>query len=110
MNNDINNILPEGNNDADKVDLLKQLDADIKNEIFDEEDLFEAEAAEGLQQIEKTQVPLIINKLNTDLHRRLKKKKKQKHGIPSQQPVLITIVTIVLLAIVAYIILKKVLS
>jgi hypothetical protein len=110
MNNDVNNILPEGNNDADKLDLLRQLNADIEKEMFDDEDLFEAEAAEGLQQIEETQVPLIVNKLNTDLHRQLKKKKKQKRGIPNQQPVLITIITILLLAVVAYIVIKKVLS
>jgi hypothetical protein len=107
MNNDVNNILPEGNENADKLDLLKQLNADVENEMFDDEDLFEAEAAEGLQQIEATQVPLIVNKLNTNLHRQLKKKKKQKRAIPSQQPVLITIITILLLAIVAYIVIKK---
>jgi hypothetical protein len=109
MNNDVNNILPEGNNDADKLDLLRQLNADVENEMFDEEDLFEAEAAEGLQQIEETQVPLIVNKLNADLHRQIKKKKKQKRGIPSQQTVLITIITILLLAVVAYIVIKKLL-
>ena len=62
------------------------------------------------QQLEETQVPIIVNKLNTDLQRQLKKKKKLKRGIPSQQPVLITIITILLLAIVAYIVIKKVLS
>jgi hypothetical protein len=107
MNNDVNNILPEGNDNADKLDLLRQLNADVEKEMFDDEDLFEAEAAEGLQQIEATQVPLIVNKLNTNLHRQLKKKKKQKRAIPSQQPVLITIITILLLAIVAYIVIKK---
>ena len=110
MNNDANNILPEGNNNADKLDLLRQLNADVENELFNEEDLFEAEAAEGLQQMEETKVPLIVNKLNADLHRQLKKKKKQKRGIPSQQPVLITIITILLLAVVAYIVIKKVLA
>jgi hypothetical protein len=110
MNNDVNNILPEGNNDADKLDLLKQLNAEVENEMFDEEDLFETEAAEGLQQMDATQLPLIVNKLNADLHRQIKKKKKLQRGIPSQQPVLITIITILLLAVVAYIVIKKVLS
>jgi hypothetical protein len=109
MNNDANNILPEGNYDADKLDLLKQLHADVNNDVFDDEDLFEAEAAEGLQQMDETQVPIIVNKLNADLHRQLKKKKKLKRGIPSQQPVLITIITILLLAVVAYIVIKKIL-
>jgi hypothetical protein len=109
MNNDVSNILPESN-DADKLDLLKKLHADINNDMFDAEELFEAEAAEGLQQMDETQVPIIVNKLNADLHHQLKKKKKQKRGIPSQQPVLITIITILLLAVVAYIVLKKVLA
>ena len=109
MNNDVNNILPEGNNDADKLDLLKQLHADVNNDMLDDEDLFEVEAAEGLQQMDATQLPIIVNKLNADLHHQLKKKKKQKRGISSQQPVLITIITILLLAIVAYIVIKKLL-
>ncbi len=109
MSNDVNNILPEGNNNADKLNLLQQLNADLENDMFDEEDMFEAEAAEGLQQMDVAQVPHIVNKLNADLHHQLKKKKKQKRGIPSQQPVLITIITILLLAVVAYIVIKKVL-
>jgi hypothetical protein len=109
MNNDVNNILPEGNDNADKLDLLKQLNADVENEMFDEEELFETEAAEGLRQMNAAQVPLIVNKLNAHLHQQLKKKKKQKRVIPSQQPVLITIITILLLAIVAYIVIKRVL-
>jgi hypothetical protein len=109
MNNDVNNILPEGNNNADKLDLLKQLNEDVENEMFTEDDLFELDAAEGLQQMDETQVPLIVNKLNADLQHQLKKKKKQKRAIPSQQPVLITIITILLLAVVAYLVIKKVL-
>jgi hypothetical protein len=109
MNNDANNILPEGNNNADKVDLLKQLNADVQSEMFTEEDLFETDAAEGLQQMDEAHVSLIVNKLNANLQHELKKKKKQKRAIPSQQPVLITIITILLLAIVAYMVIKKVL-
>jgi LDH2 family malate/lactate/ureidoglycolate dehydrogenase len=105
MNNDVNNILPN-DNDADKLELLHALN----NDTFNDEDLFEADAKEGLQQMDEQHVASIVNKLNANLNHQIKKKKKQRRGIPSQQGLYVTIITILLLAIIAYIVIKKVLS
>jgi hypothetical protein len=107
MNNELTNIPPEGSNDTDKLNLLKQINAELNNEMFDDEDMFEDDATEGLQQIPETHVTSLVNKLNADLQRQLKKKKKQRRGIQSQQGLYIIIITILLLAIVAYIVIKK---
>ncbi len=107
MNTDTNNISPLGSDDADKLKLLHQINVELNNEIFDDEDMFDDDAAEGLKQIPETHVTSMVNKLNADLNRQIKKKKKQRRGIPSQQGLYIVIITILLLAIVAYIVIKK---
>lgn len=107
MNTNTNNISPQGNNDADKLKLLHQINVELNNEIFDDEDMFDDDAAEGLKQIPETHVTSMVNKLNSDLNRQIKKNKKQRRGIPSQQGLYIVIITILLLAIVAYIVIKK---
>ncbi len=110
MNNDLTNIPPQGNNDADKLKLLHQINVELNSEIFDDEDMFDDEAAEGLNQIPESHVTPLVNKINAELKRQIKKRKKQRRGIPSQQSIYITIITILLLAVVAYLVLKKVLS
>jgi hypothetical protein len=107
MNNDFTNIPPLGSNDADKLKLLHQINVELNNEIFDDEDMFDDDAAEGLDQIPESHVTSMVNKLNADLKRQIKKKKKQRRGIPSQQGLYIIIITILLLAIIAYIVIKK---
>lgn len=110
MNTDTNNISPQGSNDADKLKLLHQINVELNNEIFDDEDMFDDDAAEGLNQIPESHVTSMVNKLNADLNRKIKKNKKQKRGIPSQQSIYIIIITILLLAVVAYLVIKKVIG
>jgi hypothetical protein len=109
MNTDLTNIPQEGDNKADKLNLLKQINAELNYEMFDDEDMFEDDATEGLQQIPEAHLPAMVNTLNANLNRHLKKKKKQRRNMPSQQSIYISIITILLLAIVAYIVIKKVL-
>jgi hypothetical protein len=109
MSNDLNNILPTGaNDDAAKQAGLHALNDDLFAD--DDDTAFEAEAEEGLSQLAPTQVTSIVDKLNADLHKKLRKKKKEKRGIPSQQGVYITIITVLLLIILGYIVLKKLLG
>ena len=108
MSNDLNNILPTGaNDDAAKQAGLHALNDDL----FAEDDTaFEAEAEEGLSQLASTQVSSIVDKLNVDLNKKLRKKKKDKRGIPSQQGIYITIITFLLLIILGYIVIRKLLG
>lgn len=109
MSNDLNNILPSGaNDDTAKAERLRALNDDLFAE--DDDTAFEEAAAEGLAQLPPTQVSSIINKLNADLHKKLRKKKKEKRGIPSQQGLYITIVTILLLIVLGYVVIKKILG
>jgi hypothetical protein len=106
MNNGNVNISSDGSeNSAEKNNRLQALNDSLS---FSDDDLFEKEAAEGLSQLEEQKVPQIVDKLNADLHRQLKKKKKRK-GIADNSHTYITIITILLLVVVAFIVLKKIL-
>jgi hypothetical protein len=106
MNNGNVNISSDGSeNNADKNNRLQELNDALS---FSDDDLFEQEAAEGLSTLEEQKVPQIVDKLNADLHRQLKKKKKRK-GIADNSNTYITIITILILVVVAFIVLKKIL-
>jgi hypothetical protein len=111
MNNDLRNILPEGpQDDEDREKLLQHLSDELcltNDDPLEEEDMFEQEASQGLQQIDHTKIPFIVDKLNSDLHRHLKKKKKRRGFLKDQSSIYITIVTILLLIIISYVIIKK---
>lgn len=108
MNNNFKDISSDDKNDNQKRlielnDLLKSEEIISK----DTDDDFEKDAAEGLQQIEKNNIPILVNELNQNLKSQLKNKKRLKKRIPDQSPVLITIITLLLLIVVAFVIIKK---
>ena len=108
MNNNIEDILSDDKSDNQKRlielnDLLKSEEIILENT----DDDFEKDAAEGLQQFEKNNIPILVNELNQNLKSQLKDKKRLKKRIPDQSPVLITIITILLLIVVAFVIIKK---
>lgn len=108
MNNNIEDILSDDKSDNQKRlielnDLLKS--EDIISEETDDD--FEKDAAEGLQQIEKNNIPILVNELNQNLKFQLKNKKRSKKQLPDQSAVLITIITLLLLITVAFLIIKK---
>lgn len=108
MNNNTEDILSDDKSDNQKRlielnDLLKSEEIILENT----DDDFEKDAAEGLQQFEKNNIPILVNELNQNLKSQLKDKKRLKKRIPDQSPVLITIITILLLIVVAFVIIKK---
>ena len=110
MNNNFNNILPNNsnNNHEGLEELNDALNSD--NIPFENENEFEQDAAEGLKQIQEKKITVLVDELNTDLKRQLKIKKKNKRKIPDQSMVYITIVTLLILVIVAYIVIKKIIQ
>ncbi len=110
MSNNHNISSPDNNdNEAAKVSLLNELhqhEAKTNNpkEIANE---FDMEAAQGLKQLNNQQITGIVAQLNNNLKLQLKKKKKYKRNIPSQTTVIITIVTILIFIVLAYVIIKK---
>jgi hypothetical protein len=111
MNNDLTNILPDGHqSDADRSKRLQRLNDELyltDDEPLGEDDMFELEATQGLQHIDKTKIPFIVDKLNADLQRQLKKKKKRRGIFKDPSSIYITIITILLLIIISFIIIKK---
>ena len=108
MNNSIDDILNQEESDNQKR--LTELNDVLNNEeiSFEEsDDDFEKDAAEGLQQFNKNQIPVFVNELNQNLKSQLKNKKRTKKQIPDQSAVLITVITLLLLVVVAFVIIKK---
>ncbi len=110
MNNKFDDILP--NNSSDNHESLKELnDALHRDDLsFENEHDFEQDAAEGLNQINEVDITLHIAALNKGLKEKLKKQNKYKRKIPDQTMVYITIITLLILVVVAYIIIKKVMQ
>ncbi|NOU38066.1 MAG: hypothetical protein HOO89_05085 [Ferruginibacter sp.] len=110
MSTNLDNILPLGN-DADKKKQLQKLSDELQFLDTIEEDnglLFEKDAAEGLSKVDKTKASVIINSLNSNLQKQLHKKKTRKI-FKEQSPSYLTIITILLLIIISFIVLKKML-
>lgn len=108
MNNDFEKILPN-DNEANHHRLMElnnalNIDEDLNDSSSTE---FEGDAAEGLQHINENKIPNLVDQINSNLTAQLKNKKRRRVRIPDQSGVLITIVTILLLVIVAYIVIKK---
>ena len=88
------------------IDNLQSL-SNLRKELNSDNDSFENDAAEGLRQLPDEKIPLIIGGLNKGLQQHINKKNKKKRALPDQTAVYITILTILLLAVVAYVIIKK---
>jgi hypothetical protein len=77
------------------------------------DDEFMSDAMDGLQNIkDKKDISLIIDQLNAGLKKQIdtKKQKKAKRKIPEQSWLYYTIITLLVLIIVAYVIIKKIKS
>ncbi len=108
MNNDLDNILPQGS-DENKVALLQSLEEDNLPEAEYETaaDSFEADAKEGLQYIDKAAADKIVMQLNKALAKQVKRKEKRRAVIPNQNSIYIIILTLLLLIIISYLVIKK---
>jgi Rps23 Pro-64 3,4-dihydroxylase Tpa1-like proline 4-hydroxylase len=116
MSKDLKNILTNLNKDIEQEKLLgylnKSLSAaeahDIEKQMADDE--FMNDAVEGLENFKnKKDVSLIVEQLNTELKKQTAKKKarKEKRRLKDQPWLYITIVTLLILVIVAYVVIKK---
>ncbi len=101
MNNELDNILP---NDEQMQKGLHALSKDLFSE---EEDFFEQDAQEGLQQMPSEKLCSIVDTLNADLNKKLQKNKKRKRaGIASQQGIYVITITILILVVMAFVVIK----
>ena len=116
MKENLKDILSNLNPEVDQDTLLKylqgQLSADEQHEVEKSllDDPFEADAMEGLQNIQdKTQIRELVGQLNRDLTKKTSRKKRRlfKREAKVEPWLLMTVVFILLLAIIAFIIIYR---
>jgi len=116
MKENLKDILSNLNPEVDQDTLLKylqgQLSADEQHEVEKSllDDPFEADAMEGLQNIQdKTQITELVGQLNRDLTKKTSRKKRRlfKREAKVESWLLMTVVFILLLAIIAFIIIYR---
>src|ERR1700754_1059046 len=116
MSDDLKDILSNRNKDIEQEKLLQYLNQsmpdaeqhELEKQMNDDE--FMNDAIEGLQQLNnKNDIPVYVQQLNSDLKKQLdkRKKRKDKRKIPSQYWTYISIVIVLLLAIIAYLVVKN---
>ncbi|QEC42747.1 hypothetical protein [Pseudobacter ginsenosidimutans] len=116
MNRDLLNILSNSNKDIDNQKLMDYLAGKLSEQDKHEVEAwmldndFENEAIEGLLQVNgKKKIDNYVDQLNKDLNQYIQKKKnlREKRKIQEAPWVYISIVLILLLAVIAYIVIKK---
>lgn len=117
MKNDPKNILNHSHKEVEQEKLLQYLNrnmTDAEQHEFEKEiseDPFAEDALEGLEQIEqKKELPFLTEQLNLHLKKEVtkrNKKRKSARGIPSQQWTYYAIVLILLIAVITYIVMKR---
>lgn len=119
MNEDLIKILSESNKDIDNQKLMDyisgKLSAEEKHEmeklLVDSD--FANDAAEGLEQFNNPKdLTVFVDQLNAGLHKQLdkKRKRKEKRKLKDQSWVYLTIIIILMLAVLGYIVIKKLVS
>ena len=108
MNNNTEDILNQNESDNHKsFAALQDALNNIESNSEEIDDDFEMDAAEGLQQFDSNKIPHLVNELNRNLKSQLKSKKRINKRIPDQSAVLISIITLLLLVVLAFLIIKK---
>lgn len=116
MNNELKDILSNLNKDIEQDKLLdylnKNLDAaeahEVEKQMADDE--FMNDAVEGLENFKnKKDVSLLVQQLNNELKKQTAKKKqrKEKRKLKEQPWLYITLISLLLLVVIAYIVIKK---
>ena len=119
MSDDLKDILSNLNKDIEQEKLLdylnKNLSAaeahEVEKQMADDE--FMNDAVEGLENFKnKKDVSLMVEQLNSELKKQTAKKKarKEKRRLKDQPWLYITILTLLILVIVAYVVIKKYLN
>lgn len=118
MSNDLKNILSNLNNDIEQDKLLEYLNRKLTAEEQHElearlnDDPFMSDAMDGLSEIKgPDKISLMVYQLNKDLKSQLDKKKKRKNRFITETPWLYyTVILLLLLAVIGYLVIKKVLA
>ena len=116
MNNDLKNILSNLNKDVEQDKLLEYLNRSLSPEEQHQlesqlnDDPFMSDAMDGLSEMPSSEkVALMVYQLNKNLKTQLEKKKKRKKRAIFETPWLYyTVIFLLIVAVVGYIIIKKI--
>jgi len=103
MNDELNNI---NNDDAGAGRLLNELGDLRGGEPLN--DPFEQDSNEGLSQLSKEKARLMIDSLNHNLHQHIRKSRKRESKLPGFSFLYISIITVLLLIIIAWLVIRKI--
>lgn len=116
MKKNLKDILSNLHSEVDQETLLKYLEGKLSSEQQHEveknllEDDFEADAVEGLQNIkDKQKISSVVEQLNLELKKKTERKKqwRKKKEVKVELWLLLAIVLILLLAIIGYVVIRK---
>ena len=115
MNEELLNILSNGNKDIDNQKLMDYLSGklsadeqhDFERSLIDSEMM--NDAVEGLEKLKNTDVSAAVRQLNKNLHKQLTKKrsKKIKRGIKDLPWLYFTIILVLIIILIGFIVIKK---
>lgn len=116
MSSDLKNILSNLNNDIEQEKLLEYLNRNLSAEEQHEleshlnDDPFASDAMDGLAEMQHPdKISLAVYQLNKDLKKQLDKKKKRKNRFITETPWLYyTVIILLLLAVISYVVIKKI--
>lgn len=116
MSDELKNISPDPGNNMEPEKLLQYLHNKMSEDELHEfesamnDDDFMNDAVEGLQAVEnRNNIPLLVQQMNSDLKKQLQKRKrrKEKRTLKEQPWIYLSVLLILLLAVLAYIIIRK---
>ncbi len=116
MSDELKDILGNTSKDIDNQKLMDYLSRKLSSQENHElekmmaDDEFMNDALEGLEQVEnKKEIPVITEQLNRALQKQLAKKqfRKEKRRLKEQPWIYFAIITLLLLCIIAYVVIKK---
>jgi hypothetical protein len=119
MNNELLNILHDGNHDFDSQKLIDYVNGSLSDEEKHEVEKWMADnrigsdAIEGLQNIkDKKDLPLYVEQLNKNLQEQLQKKKEQREQRTLKEPpwIYFAVILVLLLCIVGFFVLRMLLD
>ena len=115
MNDDLLNILSNSNKDIDNQKLMNYLSGklsaaekhDFERSLIDSEMM--NDAVEGLEKLKNKNVSVLVEQLNSNLHKQLEKKKskKLKRQIKDLPWLYLSIILILLIILISFLVIKK---
>ncbi len=117
MDDELKDILSNLNKEIEQDKLLQYLNRELSHEDQHalekqmNDDEFMNDAVEGLQQVDKKNIPSLVSELNFNLKKQLHQKKKRRAGkfVVDLPWIYLTIIILLVLLVIAFVVIKRIL-